>query len=101
MISEAIDAIADLQRRIAEAEKTRRVDTSADGRTETWYHNGELLRVTATPPNRKHHVTTVDDLIAVATRDSEGKGNIWIGDEEVVFIFDDADRRDRVTLRLL
>ena len=71
-----------------------------DGRKCYVDQNGTLTVYDVPPPLRAHHVNSVDDLIAAARKWNTGPV-VWISGEAIVLVPDDADRRDRITLKLV
>lgn len=96
MLKEALEWLAGNAHKAAEA---RLLKIPGDGRTAYVDQGGHIEKLTVTPEVRGHHVDSVADLIAAASRWNSDPV-IWINGESVVLVSDDKDRRDRVTLPL-
>ena len=103
MIKEAIDAIQEL----ADSAHGARV-FSADAEPQGVYYlahqNGDCERVTALPPYRNHQARDLESLVActkrLAPEGSATSASIWCSRQGVTALFDDGERRDRMTLPL-
>lgn len=62
--------------------------------------NGVLERCVAEPHPRRHVASTLDGLISAAKNLKGERSRIYVGDGKIVFVVDDENRRDRVTLPL-
>lgn len=106
-LADGINAIARLAEQASKHGDARIIDAlSPDDRTKVVQFDGKLTDFVIKPPPREHEVQTLDDLIAAAKRwqvvaDDLSNGVVWIGDESVVLMPDDDDRRDSVTMPLV
>lgn len=74
----------------------------ADPFAKYFFHDGKFARVEVPPAARKHTVFTLDDLIASVKHHNDVLqiGSVWHDRTKVVFVIDDRDRRETVTLPL-
>ena len=98
MLKELFDAICAKQ---AEVKTPTKLDI-ADPFAKHFFVNGQVLCVAVPPTARNHTVSTLNDLIAaVKEYGSRGEGSVWHHEEAVIFILNDSDRRERITLPLV
>ncbi len=99
MLKSLFDAICAKQ---LEAVKPTTIDV-ADPFAKHFFFDGKIARIEVPPAARKHTVFTLDDLIASVKHHNTDlvKGSIWHDRTKVVFLIDDEDRREMVTLPLV
>lgn len=99
MLKEALDFVFTKARELTEARTAREIECLSDERTVVYEHAGRVMERPVPPPLRKHSVTSIGDLCAAANRWGT-KGAIWISQNDITLITDDADRREHVNLQL-
>lgn len=102
MLQEAFEYIRDLA---AQGIKPVVVEIPGDKRTVLVADSSGTKERAIPAPLRSHKVATVEDLARLATHASKGIGGdntptVWHGFAAVTLLWDDEDRRDRVTLPL-
>lgn len=75
-------------------------ELSTDGRKAFVQQGNEIKEFVLPPPRRRHTVNLLADLIAYALRTENAKPVVWHGQQGVVLIPDDGDRRDLVVFPL-
>jgi len=100
MIQQAIQYIADQATAKANEKRATLFAVPGDGRKVVIEHNGTLVDRDVPPPLRSHAVSSVDDLITAANKWNTAPV-IWINDQTIVLVIDDADRRETVSLTLI
>lgn len=65
--------------------------------------NGEVLTVPISPHTRDHRVDNINDLITAVKLYDQGRkaGSLWHNPTGLVYLIDDADRRERIWMPLI
>jgi len=94
MLQEALELIQQTAVKAAGAEI---LAIPGDGRKAYVVIDNEIREIDVEPPNRKHVVHTLDDIINFAKHGWQ-QAVVWHGENAVTLILDDSDRRDYVVL---
>lgn len=100
MIKEALDLLFTKANEQADARSAKKLDFLSDPLVTRFEFGRQIVEHNVAPPLRWHFVDSVLDLCVAANKWATN-GTVWLGEDEVVLIVDDADRRERVTLPLV
>jgi hypothetical protein len=90
----------ELVKKLAQEAQIAEVLDIEDGRTKYIRIGNEVHTFAVPPPERKHQVMVLDDLIKYVMDTSDPKATVWHNEEVIVALLDDADRRDTLKMPL-
>ena len=97
--AEALEMIFDA---VKQANAAEILNIETDGRMKHVRIGSEIREIAIHPQPRKHGTLSLDSLIELAKKlPYPQNAVIWHGENEIVLIHDDLDRRDRATMLLL